>query len=878
MSAARTLRLAPGLTVLILLLAGTASSASPPQEHPRGRVDPAMSTPQDCRWSTRFGPGLPDGPILALFPLPGDTGTLVVGGEFQHVPGTAASNVALWDGTHWSAMGAGRPSSVRFATRLGQDLVVGGDFGVAFWNRWDGWRTVEGVDGTQLRAVAAWGGGIVVAGEGREIDWSSGHYWAALPISFPFPGPVNALLNDAGALIAAGDSRIAVWDASAWRALPEEFPSSGELPGITSLIRYRGNLVVAGSFEWSDSVRYIVEWNDGQWRALGTGVNGPVRRLSVANDRLFAMGDFSRAGGREARYVAAWDGESWNRLLGGTDGPVSTAAPLGDRVYAAGTFTRAGGTLAAGLAFWSDGKWGGVACALDAEVSAFLDCDSMLVAGGYFQRAGGAACGYIAGWDGEGWRPLGDGFDDRIWALARYQERVIAGGAFKASGTEPVHRVAAWDGSRWEPLGEGFDLPVFALLTTGDGSLYAGGAFTKSGDRPVAHIARWNGIGWEPVGGGCDDWITGLTEMNGRVYAGGFFEHAGDSTASRVAEWDGSRWRGIAGEMDRTASVSALAVYRGELVAAGTFERIGDADAHSVGAWDGREWHSLGGQYSYLKASRPLVTLHSVGGLLFVGGQTLAASNGAAGRMLLFDGLWHNIGTLGNMYSIVTAVGHWNGHLFVGGEFESGPCGPSRYIAEWFDLGSRVPVHLLSFTAERRGSGALLRWTLAEDAGPAGFEVFREGAGGERVPVANGVPSGPGSYEAWDPSPTRTETAYWLLESTRTGETAWHGPTILPAGKALPPVMVLEQNAPNPVRASTVLRFSLTAPGPVRLRVYDLAGRVVAMPFDGAAGAGPHELTWNATDDLGRPVARGIYFYRLDGPLGFRVRRLVVLR
>ena len=42
--------------------------------------------------------------------------------------------------------------------------------------------------------------------------------------------------------------------------------------------------------------------------------------------------------------------------------------------------------------------------------------------------------------------------------------------------------------------------------------------------------------------------------------------------------------------------------------------------------------------------------------------------------------------------------------------------------------------------------------------------------------------------------------------------------------------------------------------------------------------AGPHAVRWDARDTAGRPVANGVYFYRLAGSGHEAVRKLVVLR
>ncbi len=84
----------------------------------------------------------------------------------------------------------------------------------------------------------------------------------------------------------------------------------------------------------------------------------------------------------------------------------------------------------------------------------------------------------------------------------------------------------------------------------------------------------------------------------------------------------------------------------------------------------------------------------------------------------------------------------------------------------------------------------------------------------------------------------------------------------------------LGRSAPNPTRASTTIRFALPFAGPVTLALYDLSGREVARPLDGAmrpAGLGSVEL---ATVGL----KAGCYFYRLQACGGAAAGKLVVIR
>jgi len=81
---------------------------------------------------------------------------------------------------------------------------------------------------------------------------------------------------------------------------------------------------------------------------------------------------------------------------------------------------------------------------------------------------------------------------------------------------------------------------------------------------------------------------------------------------------------------------------------------------------------------------------------------------------------------------------------------------------------------------------------------------------------------------------------------------------------------------PNPATTGARMRFTMGAPGRVRVDVYDVAGRLVATPVTGHRSAGEHSVTW---DLEGRnDVPSGIYLYRIEA-LGQRVTgKLVVLR
>ena len=86
---------------------------------------------------------------------------------------------------------------------------------------------------------------------------------------------------------------------------------------------------------------------------------------------------------------------------------------------------------------------------------------------------------------------------------------------------------------------------------------------------------------------------------------------------------------------------------------------------------------------------------------------------------------------------------------------------------------------------------------------------------------------------------------------------------------------------PNPGRDSFHLSYTipeLLGDAPVRLEVFDAAGRWVNTLVIENAAPGGHTATWNGRDDRGRKVPAGIYTYRLEVGGESLARRSVVIR
>mgnify|MGYP000120848463 FL=1 len=98
------------------------------------------------------------------------------------------------------------------------------------------------------------------------------------------------------------------------------------------------------------------------------------------------------------------------------------------------------------------------------------------------------------------------------------------------------------------------------------------------------------------------------------------------------------------------------------------------------------------------------------------------------------------------------------------------------------------------------------------------------------------------------------------------------------AGSALPTVLALYPNYPNPFNPQTTLRYDLPLAGQVRLTIYNLVGQRVRTLVDRHQQAGHYRLTWDGRNDAGFAAASGLYLYRLESKTGSLVRKMLMVK
>jgi hypothetical protein len=89
----------------------------------------------------------------------------------------------------------------------------------------------------------------------------------------------------------------------------------------------------------------------------------------------------------------------------------------------------------------------------------------------------------------------------------------------------------------------------------------------------------------------------------------------------------------------------------------------------------------------------------------------------------------------------------------------------------------------------------------------------------------------------------------------------------------LPVDFALNQNYPNPFNPVTKISYSLSQPGLVSLKVFDMLGKEIATLVDGFQNAGNHAAEFNASR-----FASGVYFYRIEQSGNSITKKMTLLK
>lgn len=766
-------------------------------------------------------------------------GMLAIGGDFAGAGCVQSPGVVLTDLERFYPTGNQitfryadwRSRGVHALIVYDGQLVAGGDFG--------SWT------GVPMQYVAR-------LTESGWVSWGDAYGEGTL-----YGGPVWALAEFEGDLIAAGDftssrlspdlSGIARWDGTQWQPM-------GDRSGARALAVWGGQLYCG-----------MYRWNGTQWIALADmqPARAKVTVIHEVDGGLAFGGTFETLDGVQCNGTALFDGTGFRPLA---DGILTTDDPG-----------------------FADPEVGGVGGIVSYAGRTYMQGPNYKQYQGYFGLATIAAPGTPGAgswWPVEGlrwWNIYGnDGF------LALFQDQlVVLGGRSRAEMDLPTAgalRAAILDGDQWSPLltGLGTELAPRTVAAV-DGrnwvSVPERGLLLQEG----ASLRR---IDIEPV-------VRSIVEYDGQVLVAGYVEWAGHVVEQdawlQVYGTDGVRtlspahWRWIPEGNDFRALVpwsgGFLAVLRSgdpylfstpgpgafaltwidpaglprsELLTTPITPPV-PIEITAITVHEGRPWYARDGEVYRIDSAvgEPLVeelvgtfnghveALVSEDGRLFAGGTFSSVNARSSQNLAVFEqGDWSTTPTTDGPVHALAASGE--GVVFVGGEFTR--------------IGGAVTRNL----------GAIAGQTVG------GFEDGPDGPVTSIAFTDDGVIVGGEFSEAG--GLCADHVAAWVGDLRSV--------SLAGGGGTSPPVIRLRLLAPtpNPFNPRVTLAYELPRAGSVRLRIYDLAGRLVRTLEDGPRDQGRHDVIWNGTGSDGAAVASGVYVARLEADGRVLTRKLSLLR
>jgi len=675
--------------------------------------------------------------------------------------------------------------------------------------------------------------------------------------------------------------------------------------------------------------------------AWNPGANDLVQSLAVSNDVVYVAGRFTTIAGVARNGLAAIGSNTgfatfWDP---GPNNTVVAVLVSGSTVYAAGDFTTIGGQSRNRIAALSatSGLAAGWNPNANARVGALALSGSTLYVGGSFTSIGGQARNHVAALDAgtgaaTGWNPNAD---DSVMTIALNATRAYLGGVFNTVGGQPRLNLAAVDlaGGAVIPWTPNPDGAVLGLAVSGS-TVYVGGTFGGVGGQyrnNLAAVDATSGLAtaWNPDPASS---VVALGVHGGSVMVGGAFTSLAPQVRNNIAAIDATSGMLTAWDPAANGSVLALLTSGGLLYAGGSFTTLGVQTRNRIAALS-----PLDGQATAWdpNANGTVRTMTLRGARFYVGGDfttiggqarnraaMLSLSTGLAttwnpnangtvrslvtdGEFVYAGGLFTSIG--GQTRNCLAALGTSTGTasltfapnpdgqvnallldgltLYVGGAFQNIGGTHARRLA-------RITLASSTVTTWNPNPNADVNALVAKSSS----EIYVGGAftiieGQPRNRLALLKPS-TNSVSSWSPN------AGGVVEAlTNSGSVLYAGggfagmgglpeaniasmqPTELVdvPGLSTPAAGIPLQLGPNPTQGRVRIAYTLPVTGRVRIAVYDVRGRRVAIVTDEAQTGGVHEVEWEGATGA-RAVAPGLYFVKMEAGERSAMRRCVIVR
>jgi hypothetical protein len=579
----------------------------------------------------------PEVKAMAVDPRNGD---LYVVGGFTTAGGNAANGIAKWNGTTWSALGAGKPgaSVITIDPNNGDVFVAGSGTGtIAKWNGTEWSNVGTGVVGTINTMLfhgasnALYVAGSFYTNDAKKVyglaKWN-GTAWDS--VGFSVTGnsgtgsaTVSSIAIDGSTIYIAANSYMKIggktipyigkWNGSAWSAVDSLLSES-----ITSLAVENGELYAVGvrrqSQAYNGGLKNFAKFSNGRWEPYGhiAGyASAQIEQLATYQNEVLIAG-------RQITGLGAVNAKNVGRFLTQT----KEWAPLFSRStqgidMSNGSFikTTTGQMIiignirvpfSPGIMRWNGGGWSPVGRGLYYGVSSSGE-PTAVTAGenGDFYVAGKISFGLnpdsfkvavnsVIKWNGttNTWQALGTGtYDNAIYALAYRNGKLYMGGSFTMVSNSKIKNLAVWDGAKWDSV-TSVGAAVRSIAFAPNGDLVIGGQFTSlAGNSLYRYLAKWNGTQWDSIGARPGAQVRKVLYRGSTLYASGDFTSIGGTTINQFAKWNGTQWDTVS---NAVTNVNDFAFQGDTLFVAGVIAGLGYQFNNGAGYFVNGQWTKMG--------------------------------------------------------------------------------------------------------------------------------------------------------------------------------------------------------------------------------------------------------------------------------------------
>jgi hypothetical protein len=221
-----------------------------------------------------------------------------------------------------------------------------------------------------------------------------------------------------------------------------------------------------------------------------------------------------------------------------------------------------------------------------------------------------------------------------------------------------------------------------------------------------------------------------------------------------------------------------------------------------------------------------------------------------------------------------------SGQFAVSGFSTGSGTGADMKLIKYSD--AALPVNMVDFSGNSNQRNVYLSWQTSEEINNSGFDIERRSllngisSNWERIAFisGNGTTNQPSRYTYKDNNLNTGKYNYRLKQIDYNGNYEYfelNTPREIVIG--VPKENDLSQNYPNPSNPTSIINYSVSKDGFVKLKIYDMLGRVCAVLIDEFKTAGYHTARFD-----GSLLSSGIYFYRLETESFAETKKMILIK